>query len=303
MTEAPMRRSSFFTRCFHKPAGWLLAPTLVLLLLFFVLPSAVFLIYSFLTSSYWRVEWVVNPDNYLSALTTAVYLKSALNSIGIGLTAGIVSLVVSYPLAYFLTFRLKRGRNLVLFLVVISLLSSYLVRVYAWKTILGREGVINSLMISLGIIEEPLLVLLFSRLAVTITLLHVFLPFTILPILSSLQNIPAELIEGARDLGCSPAEAFVKVTLPLSMTGVLSGFSYTFLLSAADYITPQLVGGTTGGMIGVSIANQFVKVGNLSLGSALSFLFLVALVLILGGIRWAVSYAGLSPKMKVPSNG
>ncbi len=275
---------------------WLLSPTLFVLVFFFILPSFLFFIYSFLESKYYRVEWVFTLQNYITAFSRSVYIQSALNSISIGLTAGVIAILVSYPLAYFLTFRLKKGRNIVLFFVVISLFSSYLVRVYAWKTILGKEGLINSLLIYLGIIQKPLLVLLFSRLAVIIALLHVFLPFTILPILSSLQNIPRELIEAAGDLGCSPFRGFLRVTLPLSMRGVFSAFTYTFLLSAADYITPQLVGGTSGGMIGISIANQFVKVGDFGLGAAIAFAYLFVLVMILWLFQIFLSRIGLLPK-------
>jgi spermidine/putrescine transport system permease protein len=131
----------------------------------------------------------------------------------------------------------------------------------------------------LKIIQEPMLFLLFSRIAVIITLVHVFLPFAILPILSSLQNVPYELVEAARDLGHSPLKAFVRITLPLSISGILAGFIYTFVLTAADYITPQLVGGTSVAMIGPNISTQFVKLGNMGQGSALSFVFLAVLLL------------------------
>jgi spermidine/putrescine transport system permease protein len=279
----------------RRPAAWLLSPSLAVLVLFFLLPTAIFFIYSYLTSQYYQVEWIFTLQNYYRALTTTVYWDAMLNSIYIGLLAASVTTLISYPFAYFLTFKMTRGRNLVLFLVVISLLGSYLVRVYAWKTILGREGVINTFLMMAGIIHEPLLFLLFSRFAVILTLVHVFLPFTLLPILSSMQNIPSELIEAARDLGSNPFQAFQRVTLPLSLTGVIAGFTYTFILSAADYITPQLVGGTSGGMIGLSITNQFVKVGNLSLGSALSFVFLILLVLIVGVVRWGSRRLILKP--------
>jgi spermidine/putrescine transport system permease protein len=217
----------FLYRLFRRPAGWLLSPSLAFLVFFFILPTAVFFGYSFLVSRYYRVQ-------------------SLSKSLMIGLTAAVATTLLSYPFAYFLTFRMRRGKNLVLFLVVISLLGSYLVRVYAWRTILGKEGVINSFLLAIGLIHEPLLFLLFSRLAVILTLVQVFLPFVILPIMSSLQTISKDLIEAARDLGCSPLQAFLRVTLPLSITGVLSGFGYTFILSSADYITPQLVGGTSG---------------------------------------------------------
>ena len=209
----------------RNPAGFLLFPSLTALIVFFIFPTLVFLVYSFLYSRYYRVEWIFTLENYLRAFSTPVYWEAMLNSLFIGLLAACITTLVSYPFAYFLTFRITRGRNLVLFLVVISLLGSYLVRVYAWKTILGREGVINSFLVMAGLIKEPLLFLLFSRFAVVLTLVHVFLPFALLPVLSSLQNIPSELIEAARDLGCSSLQAFFRVTLPLSITGVISGFA------------------------------------------------------------------------------
>ena len=150
---------------------------------------------------------------------------------------------------------------------------------------------INSFLMTLGFIKEPLLFLLYSKLAVILTLVHVFLPYTMLPILSSLQNIPSELIEAARDLGHNPLQTFVRVTLPLSATGVLAGFTYTMILSTADYITPQMVGGTSAAMIGLSISNQFVKLGNMGLGAALSFVLLAILIMAIGAVRWATKRA------------
>jgi spermidine/putrescine transport system permease protein len=246
----------------------------------------VFFIYSFLQSSQYKVEWTLTLDNYLRSFGTPLYWDAIINSFTIGLWVALITTFVSYPFAYFLTYRMKKGRNIILFLVVISLLGSYLVRVYAWRTILGREGVLNSLLIGLGLIEDPFLFLLFSRLAVVITLVHVFLPFSILPILSCLQNVPYELIEAARDLGYSPFRAFLRVTLPLSITGVLAGFIYTFVLTAADYITPQLVGGTSVSMIGPNISIQFVRLGNIGLGSSISFTFLSALLLVIYIVQW-----------------
>ena len=117
--------------------------------------------------------------------------------------------------------------------------------------------------------------------------------------MASLQNVPYELIEAARDLGCKPMQAFRRVTLPMSITGVVLAFGYTFFLASADFITPQLVGGTRGGMIGVSITNQFIKVGNLSLGAALSFELLIFLVAIYIGIQLIVRVFNLVPKEKM----
>ena len=276
MADSASNWKSKWTRL---PGMWLLAPALIILIVFFVFPTLIFFIYSFLRSGQYKVEWVLTLDNYIRALTTPLYWDAIFNSIQIGFWVAITTTLVSYPFAYFLTYRITRGRNLVLFLVVISLLGSYLVRVYAWRTILGREGVLNSLLIGLGIIDEPLLFLLFSKFAVIVTLVHVYLPFAILPILSSLQNVPYELIEAARDLGYSPFRTLLRVTLPLSITGILAGFIYTFVLTAADYITPQLVGGTSVSMIGPSISTQFIRLGNMGLGSAIAFVFLGVLLL------------------------
>jgi spermidine/putrescine transport system permease protein len=272
-----------------------LSPVTTILVFFFVVPATIFLLYSFWIARVWKIERTFTLTNYIYAFTNPTYRKVTVNALVIGFLSATTATLVSYPLAYYLTFRLKRGRNLVLFLVVISLLSSYLVRVYAWKTILGLNGLINSFLIWLGSIEEPLRFLLYSRLAVTITLLNVFIPFTMLPILSSLQNVQPELIEAAKDLGCGPLRAFLKVTLPLSMTGVISGFMYTFVLSAGDYITPQLVGGTSGSMIGLSVANQFIKTGNWPLGSAISFTVLSLFMVIYFGVKWTARYLKLAP--------
>ncbi len=280
--------------------GWvrlflLLSPVTTMLVAFFIVPTAIFLLYSFWTGHAFWMERVLTLGNYAYVLTSTVYRRVTFNALLIGFLTATTATLFSYPLAYYLTFKLKRGRNLVLFLVVISLLSGYLVRVYAWKTILGRNGLVNNFLIWVGVIDEPLLFLVFSRTAVVITLLHIFVPFTILPILSSLANISSDLIEAAKDLGAGPLRAFFKVTLPLSMNGVISGFMYTFILSAGDYITPELVGGKTGMMIGRSVADQFIRTGNWPRGSAICFVVLSLFMVIYFGVRWTVRYLRLAP--------
>lgn len=273
-----------------SPGVALLAPAAATLVVFFVVPALIFLLYSFWEGHPFRVERVFTLENYAYALSNTVYLKVTLNTLLTGAETAILTTALAYPLAYFLTFKVKRRRNLVLMLIVISLLSGYIVRVYAWRTILGRTGLLNSFLLWIGLIKEPLLSLVFSRSAVVVTLLNIFLPYTMLPILSSLANIAPEVIEAARDLGAGPVRAFLKVTLPLSMTGVVSGFTYTLILSAGDYITPEMVGGTTGMMIGRSIASQFVRTGNWPLGAALSYLVLSLFMVCYFGVRWAGRY-------------
>ena len=273
-----------------------LGPIGLFMLLFFLIPATVLFVYSFLKFELYKPTFQIILSNYLKAITDPVYLRVTWNAVQIGLMTAILSIGISYPVAYYVNFKMQRGRNTILMLIIISLFSSYLVRVYAWKTILGRNGLINGFLISMDLINEPVSFLLYSKTAVLITLVHVFLPFTILPILSSLQNINYGVIEAAKDLGANPIKTFLKVTFPLSSKGVMSAFLYAFVLAAGDYVTPQLVGGTSGSMVGLSIANQFVKTGGWGVGSALSFWVLIVFLAIYLTISYLLQSTKLIPK-------
>jgi spermidine/putrescine transport system permease protein len=251
--------------------------------LLFVMPILVFLIYSFWQLEGFEIipEWTLK--NYVQVVNNPVYIKLITRSIGIGLITACVTVVLSYPVAYAMAFRMKEGRELILLLMILSLFSSYLVRVYAWKTILGNNGVINSILISLGLVQEPVSWLIYSRFAVIVTLVSVFFPITILPIYSVLMNIHPHLLEAARDLGAGAARTFLKITLPLSMPGVIAGFIFTLVLTAGDYITPALLGGSDGQMIGNSIVSQFGIASNWPLGAAITF-FVMGVFLALFGV-------------------
>jgi spermidine/putrescine transport system permease protein len=266
------------------PLGPLLSvgvPTLYMVLLF-VAPIFVFFIYSFWYLRGWEIvrEWTLK--NYVEVMTNPTYLILMTRSIVIGLTTACVTVILSYPVAYAMAFRMKEGRELILLLMVLSLFSSYLVRVYAWKTILGNTGVINSLLLGLGLVQEPVSWLIYSNFAVIVTLVSVFFPITILPIYSALINIQPGLLEAARDLGAGAALAFYKITLPLSLPGVVAGFIFTFILTAGDYVTPALLGGSNGQLVGNSIVSQFGTLSNWPLGSAITF-FVIGIFLVLFG--------------------
>ncbi len=256
-------------------------PTLYMLLLF-AAPIFVFLIYSFWQLDGFEIvaDWTLK--NYIQVASNRVYITLITRSIGIGLITATATVILSYPVAYAMAFRMKEGRELILLLMILSLFSSYLVRVYAWKTILGNNGVINSLLMSIGLVQEPVSWLIYSRFAVIVTLTSVFFPITILPIYSVLMNIHPSLLEAARDLGASAATAFYKVTLPLSMPGVVAGFVFTLVLTAGDYITPALLGGSNGQMIGNSIVSQFGVASNWPLGAAITFFVLAVFLLMFG---------------------
>ena len=259
------------------------APTLYMILLF-AAPIFVFFIYSFWYLKGWEIvrEWTLK--NYVEVMTNPTYLILITRSVGIGLTTACVTVILSYPVAYAMAFRMKEGRELILLLMVLSLFSSYLVRVYAWKTILGNSGVINSLLLGLGLVQEPVSWLIYSNFAVIVTLVSVFFPITILPIYSALMNIQPALLEAARDLGAGAALAFYKITLPLSLPGVVAGFVFTFILTAGDYVTPSLLGGSDGQLIGNSIVSQFGTLSNWPLGSAITF-FVIGIFLVLFAVE------------------
>ena len=255
--------------------------------LLFAAPMFVFLVYSFWYLEGWEIirEWTLK--NYMEVLANTTYLRLIGRSIFIGLITASITVILSYPVAYAMSFRMKEGREIILLLMILSLFSSYLVRIYAWKTILGNNGLINLLLLGLGLVNEPVEWLIYSKFAVIVTLVSVFFPITILPIYSVLMNIHPNLLEAARDLGAGAALTFFKVTLPLSMPGVVAGFVFTFVLTAGDYITPALLGGSDGQLIGNSIVSQFGTLSNWPLGSAITF-FVIAIFLVLFSVASTV---------------
>lgn len=251
-----------------------LSPVTIYMIIFFIIPIFILLIYSM-----WRIEnFQVIKDltfaNYINTLKNSLFMNVLLRSVIIGFLVSITGIIISYPVAYIAVFRMKRIRDLIIFLIVISLLSSYLVKIYAWRTILGNNGIINIALTYLGIIEEPLSILLFSKFSVFISLLHILLPFIILPLYSALLNVDPTLFEAAQDLGANPVRTFLKVTLPLSIPGIRTAFIFSFIIASGDYVIPQMLGGTSGLMIGRVIADQFGVVFNWGEGSSLVFLLI-----------------------------
>jgi spermidine/putrescine transport system permease protein len=232
-----------------------------------------------------QVGLPLTVDNYRLAFTDAVYWRLMLNSVRIGLVTAVLSVVLGYLLAYYTSFLSGRLKTAVLALTVVSILGGYLVRIYAWRIILGSQGLLNTTLDALGFSGRPLGFLLFSRAAVAIALVNVYIPFTAMTVFAALENVGRDLVEAARDLGATPFVAFRKVILPLTGRAVFTGFLFVFLLTAADYITPQLIGGTSGAMIGVVVYDQFVKLGDWALGAALSFYIVLVFSLVLA-VTW-----------------
>jgi spermidine/putrescine transport system permease protein len=253
----------------------LLGPALLVVGGALVVPAANLLVQSFIESSgYGQVTYHFTVSNYTDVLQDETYRTVAWHSFGLGALAALICVVAGYPAAYFITFRLRRGRNIALFLVVVSLFTSYLVRLYAWYTILGSQGIVNTGLVRLGVVEHPLMFLIFSRTAVLIAFVNVFLPYSILMLTSSMQNIRADLLENARDLGAGPLRTFSRVVLPLTMTGAIGAFAYTFILTSGDYITPSLLGGTSSTSLASIVSDEFLALGNRPSGAAISFVML-----------------------------
>jgi spermidine/putrescine transport system permease protein len=265
-------------------SGLQLAPAALFLLIFLVAPLAIFLVYSFwVTRSYQLVaDWTVS--NYVEGLKQSVYRDLFGRTLTIALSAAAISTVLAYGFAHVIRFQLRRYQDLLLFLVLIALFSGYLVRIYAWRTLLGNEGIVNKALIRSGLIDEPLSFLLYSRPAAIIVLVNFLVPLAVLPIYASLQNVRDDEVDAARDLGAGAFGAFRRVTLPLAWSGVFVAFSITLIIAAGDYVTPQLVGGTSGAMIGRAIADKFGITFAWPLGAALAFLtlaFVLALVAVM----------------------
>ena len=253
-----------------------------LLLIFFL---------GFWTQDYLILDRSFSLDNYIEAWTEPIYRDLMLRSLGISAAVTLATVMLAYPMAYFISFHGGNRKALWLFLVTIPFWTSYLLRVFLWKVILGYNGVLNSSLDWLGVIEEPLTFILYNANAVIITLTHAWAPFAILPIYVALEKIDRSYLEAATDLGDSAMKRFLRITLPLSMTGVVGASLIIFIPTIGDYVTPKLVGGKDGLMISNMIQVQFMKANNAPLGaslavSAMGIVSMISLTFIVLNRRW-----------------
>lgn len=254
------------------------------MVVFFVLPLVLFAVYSVLTSALYDVTVPFTLDAYRTALTSTLNRTLAWNSFTVGLATATITLVVGLPVAYWLRFVARRSRIAVLFLITSSMFASYLVRIYAWRSILGSQGVVNGTLQRVGVIEEPLTFLLYSRLAVILALVHIFLPYVVLVLYAAMSPLGQGVLEAGQDLGANSVLLWRRVILPIMAAPSFSAFAFVFILSSADYVTPQFLGGTDGLTLGVQVQSNFITVGNWPLAAATSFLMLAFfLVLHLAG--------------------
>jgi spermidine/putrescine transport system permease protein len=265
----------------------------VTLLLF--VPYVLLLVQSFWQLRGGTIVHHLTLENYRRLIGTALYPETIVFSAGIALRVTGLSLLLAYPLAYLLAYKVKRHRTLAYMAVIIPLWVSYLVRAYAWKIILGQEGILNGLLRSAGLIDHPLTFLLYSRWAVIVALTHIYTPFTLMPIYAVLEAIPPSLREASQDLYANRWQTFRRVILPLSLPGVLAGSTFAFVLSMGDFLAPQLLGGNDSAlMVSNLVWSLFGVAYNWPLGAAISVVVLLMTLLLLwlaGLVERAMSYS------------
>lgn len=252
------------------------APATMWMVAFFLAPFLVFLAYSLLNGGLYSVRLPFTVDAYAAAVSDPLNRALAWNSVLIGGSTALVTLVMGLPIAYWIRFAAGNRRLTVLFLFTSSLFASYLVRIYAWRTILGSQGLVNDSLAELGLISEPIGFLLYSRFAVVVALVHIFLPFVVLVLYAAIAPMSTSLLEVARDLGAGPIRTWTAVIVPVMAAPAFNAFMLVFILSASDYVTPQFLGGKEGQTIGARIQSNFIAVGDWPEAAATSILLLLA---------------------------
>jgi spermidine/putrescine transport system permease protein len=256
-------------------------PPLAWVTVFLIAPYAFLFCFSFWSVRSQTIVHHWNLNNYRELVSNPVYVQVLLRSMRIAGMVTVLSLALSFPLAYYLSFRAHARKELLYQLVIIPLWVSYLVRAYAWKTILGSDGVLNTLLQYTGLTRHPVEFLLYSPFAVVLTLTHIYTPFAFLPIYASLEHIPRSLVEASADLGASGFRVFRTVILPLALPGVMAGATFAFVLSLGDFLAPLLLGGPSGIMISNIVVSLFGAAYDWPLGAAISLGMLLFVVLLL----------------------
>jgi spermidine/putrescine transport system permease protein len=252
-------------------------------LAFLFVPYMIMFSYSFFILKYPTFVPAFQFGNYIQIFVDEQYYQVLFRTAKIAILVASSAVLLAFPLAYFLVFKIRSNRvRMILYMaVVIPLWVSYLLRAYTWKTILGSEGVLNSFLVWLGIVDQPTDIFLYNQFSMVLTLTYIFIPFMVMPIYSALEKIPLNLIEASKDMGVGPVRTFFSITLPLSMPGIIAGATFTFCLTFGDFIAPFLVGGPSGQMVANVITSQFGTSMNWPLGAALSIIMLVVVLTII----------------------
>ena len=269
----------------------LVAPAALWLLILLILPLITLVVLSFQKSAFGADSSVFSVDSYVEFFQNSAYQRLMWRSLWIALIVSIYTILLAYPVAYFMAFHGGEKQSLLLNLLIIPAWTSFLLRVLAWRVILGSSGLLNSFLLWVGVINEPITGLFYSPVAVIITLVYIWIPFAALPIYVALQRIDTALLEAAADLGGKPWQVFLKVTLPLSIPGIVTAFLFVFIPTVGEYVTPAMVGGPNGLMIGNIIWDQFSRGLDWPMGAVLS---LVIVIVVLVPLLLSAKFAQLS---------
>lgn len=265
--------------------GWLtISPPLLYALLLLAGPILVIIANSFWSQDYLTIDRTFTLKNYREALLEPIYRDLLMRSLFVSVMVSIVTVVLAYPVAWFVSFHGGKYKGIWLFIITVPFWSGYLLRILSWKVILGYNGVLNTGLQYLSIINEPISSLLYNVNAVIITLAHSWAAFAILPLFVSLEKVDRTLLEAAADLGDGPVRRFLRITLPLTMPGIIAALMIVMIPTVGDYVTPKLVGGKDGVMIANAIQVQFGKAANWPLGAALAVSTMIVVGMVSGAM-------------------
>lgn len=260
----------------------LVLPPALWLAVFLVLPYLALLVQGFLaTDEFGRIVTTPTLEHYGRLLKKPLYSDTLIETFKIAAMVTALCVLLSVPLAYVIAFKVRRYKSLLYTLVIVPLWVSYIVRAYAWKIILGREGILNSFLVFTGLTSEPVDAFLYSRVAVVIGLVHIFTPFVLMPVYTSFEHIPRPLIEASKDLGAGRFTTFFRVVLPLALPGIIAGATFAFVLTLGDFLAVFLLGGPDTLMIASVVQNLFGTSDDRPLGSAVGILMLAIVLLLL----------------------
>ena len=278
-----MARPAALTRFLHRNEGWrgylLIAPALILMAAAILFPLGMTLVMSTWSLAGYDMNQTPGIGNYTAIVENPMFRVLILRTLTIAFASTLITVILVYPMAYFVAFHTHRHKALWLIIMTLPFWTSYLLRVFAWKVVLGYEGVLNTALMGLGIVSEPVTALLYSQTAVTIVLAHSWAAFAILPIYVSLEKIDRSLLEAAADLGDGPIRRFWRITFPLSLPGVIAAFVLMFVPTMGEYITPAMVGGPDGMMVGNLVQAMFGPMNNWPAGAALAVVMMLTITL------------------------
>lgn len=269
-----------------RSSYWLVAPSALIFAALFIAPIAFFVVLSFWQVEYFELSTDATLVNYRDVFSR--YAGVMGYTLFVATTTALATTALGFVFSFMARFRAGDWAQALLFIVLVTLFGGYLMKIYAWKTILGNEGVLNSALMATGIISSPITSLLYSPQAVILTLMHFSLPFAVLPIYASMRGIADSEVEAARDLGAGRWPILSTVIVPRCQSGIVAAFSFVFLMVGGDYVTPLLVGGKQT-MIGNLIAPQFGAQFNWPLGAAMSLVMLVAAVAVIYVFRLLIA--------------